>query len=128
MADEVAARLSGSGPPAALQVPKPAEGRPPTADPLRQLDDDPLRAADVTEPIAVLVACQLANELRAAGSQAGNDGVDVVDCECEMADARGVRRRVLVGARFRRGMELRIWTLRAVRVSAAPACRCKTTA
>jgi hypothetical protein len=30
----------------------------------------------------------LANELRAAGSQAGDDGVDVVDCECEMAEAR----------------------------------------
>jgi hypothetical protein len=53
-------------------------GRPePTADLLRQLDDDPLRAADVAEPIAVSVALHLANELRVAGSQAGDDGVDV---------------------------------------------------
>jgi hypothetical protein len=60
-------------------------GRPePSADLLRQLDDDPLRAADVAEPIAVFVALHLADELRTAGSQAGDDGVDVVDCECEM--------------------------------------------
>src|SRR5919197_1152699 len=71
----------------------------PSAHLLRQLDDDPLRAADVAEPIAVFVTLHLANELRAAGSQAGADGVDVVDFECEMADARGVRRRVSVTAR-----------------------------
>jgi hypothetical protein len=41
------------------------------ADPLRELDDDCLRAADVAKPIAVLVAHQLADELNAAGSQAG---------------------------------------------------------
>ena len=70
-------------------------GRPePSADLLRQFDEDPLRAADVAEPIAVCVALHLANELRAAGSQAGDDGVDIVDCKCDMADARGVRRRV----------------------------------
>ena len=64
-------------------------GRPePSADLLRQLDDDPLRAADVAEPIAVFVALHLANELRAAGSQASDDGVDVLDGECDMADAR----------------------------------------
>jgi hypothetical protein len=74
----------------------------PSADLLRQLDDDPLRAADVAEPIAVFVALHLANELRAAGSQASDDGVDVVDCECAMADARGVRRRVPVAALDRR--------------------------
>ncbi len=78
----------------------------PSADPLRQLDDDPLRAADVAEPIAVFVALHLANELRAAGSQAGDDGVDVVDCECDMAEARGVRGRVPVAARARRGVKL----------------------
>src|SRR5438105_9571714 len=58
--------------------PDPAPGRPltlarrpePSADLLRQLDDDPLRAADVAEPIAVLVALHLANELRAGGLQA----------------------------------------------------------
>ncbi len=73
-----------------------AAGREPSADLLRQLDDDPLRATDVAEPIAVFVALHLANELRAAGSQASDDGVDVVDCESDMADARGVRRRVPV--------------------------------
>jgi hypothetical protein len=50
-------------------------GLDPSADPLRQLDDDSLRAADVAEPVAVLVALELADEFTAAGSQAGNDGV-----------------------------------------------------
>jgi hypothetical protein len=50
-------------------------GLDPLADPLRQLDDDSLRAADVAEPLAVLVALELADEFTAAGSQAGNDGV-----------------------------------------------------
>jgi len=45
----------------------------PSVDLLGQLDDDPLRAADVAEPIAVFVALHLANELRAAGSQASDD-------------------------------------------------------
>jgi len=45
-------------------------GPEPSADLLRQLDDDPLRAADVAEPIAVFIALHLANERRAAGSQA----------------------------------------------------------
>src|SRR5919204_1745274 len=92
----------------ALQKRRAPGGRPePSADPLRQLDDDPLRTADVAEPIDVFVVLHLANELPAAGSQAGDGGVDVVDCECEMADARGVRRRVRVAARARRGVELR---------------------
>src|SRR6266498_2597961 len=83
-------------------------GRPePSADLLRQLDDDSLRAADVAEPVAVLVALHPANELRAAGSQPGDGGVDIVDCECDMADARGVRRRVPVAAPARRGVKLR---------------------
>lgn len=58
-----------------------------SADPLGQLDDDPLRAAHVTEAKDVPVALDLANEFRAAGSQAGYDRVYVVDRECEMADA-----------------------------------------
>src|SRR3989442_11705393 len=60
----------------------------------------------VAEPIDVLVVLLLANELPAVGSQASDDSVDVVDCECEMADARGVRRRVRVAATARRGVEL----------------------
>jgi hypothetical protein len=48
----------------------------------------------------------LANELTAAGSDGGDGGVDVVDCECEMADARDVRWRVPVAAPDRGGVEL----------------------
>jgi len=41
-----------------------------------QLGDKPLRAADVAEAIDVFVVFDLANELRAAGSHAGDDGGD----------------------------------------------------
>jgi hypothetical protein len=73
-------------------------GPDPSADLLYQLDDDSLRAADVAEPVAALVALQLADELSAAGSQACNHGVDVLDGECDVADTRRVRRRVPVFA------------------------------
>jgi hypothetical protein len=53
-------------------------GLAPLADLLRQLDDDSFRAADVAEPVAVLVALQLADELSAAGLQTGDEGVDVL--------------------------------------------------
>jgi hypothetical protein len=78
-----------------------------SADVLCQLDNDPLGAADVAEPVAVLVALQLADELSAAGSQAGDDGVDVFDGERYMADARRVRRRVPIAALCRRRVEFR---------------------
>jgi hypothetical protein len=52
----------------------------------------------MAEPIDVVVVLHLANELPAVGSYARDGGVDVVDCQCEMADARGVRRRVPVAA------------------------------
>ena len=45
---------------------------------------------------------QLADEFSAAGSQAGDDGVDVLDGECDMADTPCVRRRVPVVALGRR--------------------------
>src|SRR3954451_3267955 len=77
-----------------------------SADLLRQLDDDPLRAADVAEAIAVSVALHLADELSAVGPQTSEDGVDVVDRECDVAQARRVRRRVPITARARRGVEL----------------------
>jgi hypothetical protein len=67
-------------------------------DPLRQLDDDPLRAAEAAEPVDALVALQLADELSSAGSQASDDGVDVLDDECDVADTRGVGRGVAVVA------------------------------
>jgi hypothetical protein len=47
----------------------------------RQLDDDSLRATDVAELVAVLVALHLADQLGASGSQAGDDGVDIVNGE-----------------------------------------------
>src|SRR3977135_1196051 len=78
-----------------------------SADLLRKLDDDALRAADVAEPIAVFVAHHLANELRAAGLQASDHGVNVVVCEFHMAVARVVRRRLPVAALARRGVKLR---------------------
>src|SRR5215217_735585 len=80
--------------------------RTPSADLLGQLDDDALRAADVAQPVAVPVALQLADELRAAGLQAGDGGVDVVDGERDVAKARGVGRRVAVAARRRGRVEL----------------------
>ena len=45
----------------------------PVSDPLCQLDDDPLGAADIAEPVDVPIALQLADELRAAGLQAGDE-------------------------------------------------------
>src|SRR5437867_12927485 len=82
-------------------------GRPEfSADLLRQFDDDPLRTADVAEPIAVFVLLHLADERRAAGSQASDDGVDVIDCEREMAEARSARGRMPGAARARRGVRL----------------------
>src|SRR3954468_15491504 len=65
----------------------------PSADLLRQLDDEPRRAAHVAEPVAVLVVLQLADELAAMRSQAGEGCLDVVDDEEDVADARGVGRR-----------------------------------
>jgi hypothetical protein len=64
-----------------------------SAELLREHGDDPLRAADRAEPIAVLVAHHVAEELRATGSQPGDGGVDVVDTEGDAADAEGVGRR-----------------------------------
>jgi hypothetical protein len=49
----------------------------------------PDETADVAEPVAVLVALQLADEFSTAGSQVGNNGVDVLDGACDVADTRG---------------------------------------
>jgi hypothetical protein len=48
---------------------------------LGQRDDDALGAADVAEPIAVLVPRHLADEFGAVGAQAGDDVLNVVDGE-----------------------------------------------
>lgn len=45
------------------------------------------RAVAGARPPAVFVAPRLANELRASGAQSGDGGVDVVDGECDTADA-----------------------------------------
>jgi hypothetical protein len=76
------------------------------ANPLCEFADDSLQAADAAEPVGVLVVLDLADELCPARLQVGEDGLDVVDRECEMADARCVRRRMLVVARVRRRVEL----------------------
>jgi hypothetical protein len=60
-----------------------AAGPDPSADLLDQLDDDPRRATDVAEPVAVFMTLQLADELRVTGSQADDDGADVFDGECD---------------------------------------------
>src|SRR3954447_1781077 len=77
-----------------------------SAEPLGELDDDPRRAAEVAEPEDVLVLLQLAHQFSAAGLQTGNHGVDVIDGEREVADARRVRRRVPVVAGMGRRVEL----------------------
>lgn len=77
-----------SGPPQALR-----DEPGPLPDLLRQFDDDALRAAYIAEPEDVLIALQLADKLRPAGFQTGHGGVDVLDDECDVADARCVGRR-----------------------------------
>jgi hypothetical protein len=53
---------------------------------LGQLDDDPGRPANVAELEHLLVVHHLAHELGAAPLQAGDDVVDVVDGEAEVAE------------------------------------------
>src|ERR1700676_4563623 len=53
----------------------------PSAELFGQSDDDALGAADVAEPIDVLVLRQLADEFGAVGAQARNDVINVVDGE-----------------------------------------------
>ncbi len=53
----------------------------PLAELLGQRDDDPRGAADIAEPVAVLVLGQLTDEFGATRAQAGNDVLDVVDGE-----------------------------------------------
>src|SRR5262249_621991 len=74
--------------------------------PLSQLDDDPRRAADVAEPVDVLVLLHPADELGAIGPQASDDGVAIVHREGDVADARGVRGSARVTVLARRGVEL----------------------
>ena len=67
-----------------------ASGRRPSADPFRKFYDDPFRAAEVAEPIEILVLRHLADELGAVSPHAGNDVVDVVDGEHALESARAL--------------------------------------
>jgi hypothetical protein len=49
-------------------------------------------ASSTVEPVPVLVALHPTKELRAAGLQPGDGGVDVIDGNGDIADAEGVRR------------------------------------
>src|SRR5918995_2092924 len=78
-----------------------------SAELLGQCDDDALGAADVTEPILVLVLHHLADELGAVAKQAGKDVLEVVDGEHDATDAQRVHRRVFwLGPDRRRRVEL----------------------
>src|SRR5687768_11322000 len=59
---------------------------------LGKRDDDALGAADVGEPIRVLVLHHFANQLGAVGEQARHDTVDVIDGEHDAADPECVHR------------------------------------
>src|SRR6266498_5677077 len=67
-------------------------------------DNDALRAADVAEPIRVLVLHHVADQFGAVGAQARDDVVDVIDGEHDAADPECVHRNVLGPSsdRFRR--------------------------
>jgi hypothetical protein len=67
----------------------------------------PSGAADVEEPIEVLVLLQLADELGAMSQQTDKDVLDIVDGEHDAAHAERVRRCELPGADRRRRVELR---------------------
>src|SRR5690606_29209176 len=62
---------------------------------LGKRDDEALRAADVAEPVRVLVLDDLAHELSAMGEQAREDVLDVVDGEHDATYAQRVHGRVL---------------------------------
>ena len=72
----------------------------------RQLDDDPLGATDVAEPVAVLVLLQLADEFGAVSPQAVEDIVDALYRERGMTDAQRVRRSARVTVSTLRRVEL----------------------
>jgi hypothetical protein len=52
-----------------------------------------VKQALIPRPV-LLDPVQLADEFSAVGSQAGDDSVDVLDGECDVADTPGVGRRV----------------------------------
>jgi hypothetical protein len=77
-----------------------------SAELLGQPDENALRAADVTEPILLLVLLQFANEFGAMGAQADKDILDSLDSEHDATYAQRVRRRVFrLNAGRRRPLE-----------------------
>src|SRR5689334_1630735 len=75
---------------------------------LSQRDQDALRAADVTEPILVLILGHLAHEFCATSAQAGKDVVDIFDGEHDATYTQRVHRCVFrLSADRCRGVELR---------------------
>src|SRR5262245_9486514 len=74
---------------------------------LGKRDDDALRAADVTEPVHVLVLGDFAYELRAMGAQAREDVLNVIDGEHDATYAQRVHWCVLrLSSDRRRRVEL----------------------
>jgi hypothetical protein len=61
----------------------------------RSPDNDALGAADVAEPIRVLVLHHFADQFGALGAQARDDVVNVIDGEHDAADPECVHRNVL---------------------------------
>src|SRR5918994_5476465 len=57
---------------------------------LGKRDNDALRAADVADPIRVLVLHHFADQFGAVGAQARDDVVDVIDGEHDAADPEWV--------------------------------------
>jgi hypothetical protein len=85
------------------------------ADLLGQGDNDALGAAEVAEPIHILVLCDLAEKFGAVGAQAGDGVVDVVDGKHDTMQAQRVGGRVLgVG-----GTRLRVVVLRQLQLAIA---------
>src|SRR5258708_38335669 len=87
--------------------PAPApRGRLASADPFGQGHDDASGAAEVAEPVDVLVLRHPAEELGAVGAQAPDGVVDVVDGEHDAMHAQRVMRRALRLSAGRRGGEV----------------------
>jgi hypothetical protein len=87
-----------------------AANRSPLADALCQFDDDPFRASDVAEPVAIRVVDDFhyfADKFRASRAQSRDNGVNVLYGESYMSDAQRVRWQVLVTTPSRRRVEFR---------------------
>ena len=74
----------------------------PLADLLRQADEDPLGAADVTEPILILVLHQFTDQLGSVRTEPGERIVDVVHGEHDTQITQSVHRGVPVIGDHRR--------------------------